>query len=130
MTVENIFCFIIALIIVITVLRLQKLEEKDRRSGLQVNSRDYRLENIIKSFFKKRGKKNEQRKENTTAAISIPEPSAEPEIELPDDFGIVIEPEEPELSDLPDINSSPSGETSVFDDLFNSDSDNWDDSNI
>ncbi len=64
MTVENIFCFIIALIIVITVLRLQKLEEEDRRNGLQVNSRDYRLGNIIKSFFKKRGKKNEQRKEN------------------------------------------------------------------
>ena len=64
MTVENIFCFIIALIIAITVLRLQKLEEKDRRNGLQVNSRDYRLENIIKNFFKKRGKKNEKRREN------------------------------------------------------------------
>ena len=64
MTVENIFCFIIALIIVITVLRLQKLEEKDRRSGLQVNSRDYRLKNIIKNFFKKRGKKDEKRREN------------------------------------------------------------------
>lgn len=64
MTVENIFCFIIALIIAITVLRLQKLEERDRRNGLQVNSRDYRLENIIKNFFKKRGKKNEKRKEN------------------------------------------------------------------
>lgn len=64
MTVENIFCFIIALIIAITVLRLQKLEERDRRNGLQVNSRDYRLENIIKNFFKKRGKKNEKRKES------------------------------------------------------------------
>lgn len=64
MTVENIFCFIIALIIAITVLRLQKLEEEDRRNGLQVNSRDYRLGNIIKNFFKKRGKKNEKRKEN------------------------------------------------------------------
>ena len=85
---------------------------------------------IIKQPAIQEVKKDEQRKENTTAAISIPEPSAEPEIELPDDFGIVIEPEEPELSDLPDINSSPSGETSVFDDLFNSDSDNWDDSNI
>lgn len=64
MTVENIFCFITALIIAITVLRLQKLEEEDRRNGLQVNSRDYRLGNIIKSFFKKRGKEHGKRKEN------------------------------------------------------------------
>lgn len=53
--------------------------------------------------------------------------SAEPDIDLPDDFGIVMEPEEPLPSDLPDINSD-SG--NIFDDLFNSDSDNWDDSNI
>ena len=85
---------------------------------------------ITKQTLAQENKKEESKNENAPAAISIPEPSAEPEIELPDDFGIVIEPEEPELSDLPDINSSPSGETSVFDDLFNSDSDNWDDSNI
>lgn len=54
------------------------------------------------------------------------EPS-EPDIDLPDDFGIVMEPEEPLPSDLPDINS---GSGNIFDDLFNSDSDNWDDSNI
>lgn len=53
--------------------------------------------------------------------------SAEPDINLPDDFGIVMEPEEPLPSDLPDINS---GSGNIFDDLFNSDSDNWDDSNI
>lgn len=53
--------------------------------------------------------------------------SAEPDIDLPDDFGIVMEPEEPLPSDLPDINS---GSGNIFDDLFNSDSDNWDDSNI
>ena len=53
--------------------------------------------------------------------------SSEPDIDLPDDFGIVMEPEEPLLSDLPDINS---GSGNIFDDLFNSDSDNWDDSNI
>ena len=53
--------------------------------------------------------------------------SAEPDIDLPDDFGIIMEPEEPLPSDLPDINS---GSGNIFDDLFNSDSDNWDDSNI
>lgn len=100
--------------------------KKDKRK----NQNKQASQVIIKQPAIQEVKKDEQRKENTTAAISIPEPSAEPEIELPDDFGIVIEPEEPELSDLPDINSSPSGETSVFDDLFNSDSDNWDDSNI
>lgn len=55
------------------------------------------------------------------------EPSEPPDIDLPDDFGIVMEPEEPLPSDLPDINS---GSGNIFDDLFNSDSDNWDDSNI
>ena len=59
---------------------------------------------------------------------SFPEPDfAESSIDLPDDFGVVMEPEEPLPSDLPDINSD-SG--NIFDDLFNSDSDNWDDSNI
>lgn len=53
--------------------------------------------------------------------------SSESDIDLPDDFGIVMEPEEPLPSDLPDINS---GSGNIFDDLFNSDSDNWDDSNI
>ena len=104
----------------------KRKSKKDKRK----NQNEQAAQVIIKQPAIQEVKKDEQRKENTTAAISIPEPSAEPEIELPDDFGIVIEPEEPELSDLPDINSSPSGETSVFDDLFNSDSDNWDDSNI
>lgn len=104
----------------------KRKSKKDKRK----NQNKQASQVIIKQPAIQEVKKDEQRKENTTAAISIPEPSAEPEIELPDDFGIVIEPEEPELSDLPDINSSPSGETSVFDDLFNSDSDNWDDSNI
>lgn len=104
----------------------KRKSKKDKRK----NQNKQASQVIIKQPAIQEVKKDEQRKENTTAAISIPEPSAEPELELPDDFGIVIEPEEPELSDLPDINSSPSGETSVFDDLFNSDSDNWDDSNI
>ena len=104
----------------------KRKSKKDKRK----NQNKQASQVIIKQPAIQEVKKDEQRKENTTAAISIPEPSAEPEIELPDDFGLVIEPEEPELSDLPDINSSPSGETSVFDDLFNSDSDNWDDSNI
>lgn len=104
----------------------KRKSKKDKRK----NQNKQASQVIIKQPAIQEVKKDEQRKENTTAAISIPEPSAEPEIELPDDFGIVIEPEEPELSDLPDINSSPSGETSVFDDLFKSDSDNWDDSNI
>ena len=104
----------------------KRKSKKDKRK----NQNKQASQVIIKQPTIQEVKKDEQRKENTTAAISIPEPSAEPEIELPDDFGIVIEPEEPELSDLPDINSSTSGEASVFDDLFNSDSDNWDDSNI
>lgn len=104
----------------------KRKSKKDKRK----NQNKQASQVIIKQPAIQEVKKDEQRKENTTAAISIPESSAEPEIELPDDFGIVIEPEEPELSDLPDINSSPSGGTSVFDDLFNSDSDNWDDSNI
>lgn len=104
----------------------KRKSKKDKRK----NQNKQASQVIIKQPAIQEVKKDEQRKENTTAAISIPEPSAEPEIELPDDFGIVIEPEEPELSDLPDINSSTSGGTSVFDDLFNSDSDNWDDSNI
>ena len=104
----------------------KRKSKKDKRK----NQNKQASQVIIKQPAIQEVKKDEQRKENTTAAISIPEPSAEPEVELPDDFGIVIEPEEPELSDIPDINSSPSGETSVFDDLFNSDSDNWDDSNI
>lgn len=104
----------------------KRKSKKDKRK----NQNKQASQVIIKQPAIQEVKKDEQRKESATAAISIPEPSAEPEIELPDDFGIVIEPEEPELSDLPDINSSPSGETSVFDDLFNSDSDNWDDSNI
>ena len=104
----------------------KRKSKKDKRK----NQNKQASQVIIKQPAIQEVKKDEQRRENTTAAISIPEPSAEPEIELPDDFGIVIEPEEPELSDLPDINSSTSGGTSVFDDLFNSDSDNWDDSNI
>lgn len=100
--------------------------KKDKRK----NQNKQASQVITKQTMAQENKKEESKNENTPAPISISEPSAEPEIELPDDFGIVIEPEEPELSDLPDINSSPSGETSVFDDLFNSDSDNWDDSNI
>lgn len=100
--------------------------KKDKRK----NQNKQASQVITKQTMAQENKKEESKNENTPAAISISEPSAEPEIELPDDFGIVIEPEEPELSDLPDINSSPSGGTSVFDDLFNSDSDNWDDSNI
>lgn len=100
--------------------------KKDKRK----NQNKQAPQAITKQTMAQENKKEESKNENAPAAIFIPEPSTEPEIELPDDFGIVIEPEEPELSDLPDINSSPSGETSVFDDLFNSDSDNWDDSNI
>lgn len=100
--------------------------KKDKRK----NQNKQTSQVITKQPATQESKKEEPKKENTPAAISIPEPPTEPEIELPDDFGIVIEPEEPELSDLPDINNSSSGGNSVFDDLFNSDSDNWDDSNI
>lgn len=55
------------------------------------------------------------------------EDSFNSDIELPDDFGIVIEPESPSITDLPDI-SSEEDNSGIFDELFNSDSDNWDDS--
>lgn len=58
---------------------------------------------------------------------SSPNTDSASDIELPDSFGIVIEQEPPSLDDLPDIDSSAGN---IFDELFNSDSDNWDDSNI
>ena len=71
----------------------KRKSKKDKRK----NQNKQASQVIIKQPAIQEVKKDEQRKENTTAAISIPEPSAEPEIELPDDFGIVIEPEEPEF---------------------------------
>ena len=57
----------------------------------------------------------------------IPMEQPPKEVELPDDFGIVMEPEEPEPIELPDPNEN---NRNIFDEIFNSDSDNWDDSNI
>ena len=83
-------------------------------------------------------KKSKKDKRKTQQQRQEPEIKQEPpkiipmeqppkEVELPDDFGIVMEPEEPEPIELPDPNEN---NRNIFDEIFNSDSDNWDDSNI
>ena len=80
---------------------------------------------------KKDKRKNQQQRQEPEIKQEPPKiiPMEQPpkEIELPDDFGIVMEPEEPEPIELPDPNEN---NRNIFDEMFNSDSDNWDDSNI
>lgn len=80
---------------------------------------------------KKDKRKNQQQRQEPEIKQEPPKiiPMEQPpkEIELPDDFGIVMEPEEPEPIELPDPNEN---NKNIFDEIFNSDSDNWDDSNI
>lgn len=101
----------------------KKKSRKDRRK-LKKNTQNPEAQSAAKT-------ENNNTVANPGQEKSLSEPdfteSAEPDIDLPDDFGIVMEPEEPLPSDLPDINS---GSGNIFDDLFNSDSNNWDDSNI
>ena len=84
-----------------------------------------------KKKSKKDKRKNQQQRQEPEIKQEPPKiiPMEQPpkEIELPDDFGIVMEPEEPEPIELPDPNEN---NRNIFDDIFNSDSDNWDDSNI
>ena len=80
---------------------------------------------------KKDNRKNQQQRQEPEIKQEPPKiiPMEQPpkEVELPDDFGIVMEPEEPEPIELPDPNEN---NRNIFDEIFNSDSDNWDDSNI
>lgn len=80
---------------------------------------------------KKDKRKNQQQRQEPEIKQEQPKiiPMEQPpkEVELPDDFGIVMEPEEPEPIELPDPNEN---NRNIFDEIFNSDSDNWDDSNI
>ena len=80
---------------------------------------------------KKDKRKNQQQRQEPEIKQEPPKiiPMEQPpkEVELPDDFGIVMEPEEPEPIELPDPNEN---NRNIFDEIFNSDSDNWDDSNI
>ena len=84
-----------------------------------------------KKKSKKDKRKNQQQRQEPEIKQEPPKiiPMEQPpkEIELPDDFGIVMEPEEPEPIELPDPNEN---NKNIFDEIFNSDSDNWDDSNI
>lgn len=80
---------------------------------------------------KKDKRKNQQQRQEPEIKQEPPKiiPMEQPpkEVEPPDDFGIVMEPEEPEPIELPDPNEN---NRNIFDEIFNSDSDNWDDSNI
>ena len=84
-----------------------------------------------KKKSKKDKRKNQQQRQEPEIKQEQPKiiPMEQPpkEVELPDDFGIVMEPEEPEPIELPDPNEN---NRNIFDEIFNSDSDNWDDSNI
>ena len=84
-----------------------------------------------KKKSKKDKRKNQQQRQEPEIKQEQPKiiPMEQPpkEVEPPDDFGIVMEPEEPEPIELPDPNEN---NRNIFDEIFNSDSDNWDDSNI
>lgn len=90
---------------------------------------------VIDKNGKKKSKKDKRKTQQQRQEPGIKQeppkiiPMEQPpkEVEPPDDFGIVMEPEEPEPIELPDPNEN---NKNIFDEIFNSDSDNWDDSNI
>ena len=86
---------------------------------------------LVNEESKKDKRKNQQQRQEPEIKQEQPKiiPMEQPpkEVEPPDDFGIVMEPEEPEPIELPDPNEN---NRNIFDEIFNSDSDNWDDSNI
>lgn len=114
----------------------EKIKEKQTEPP---KSKPQQNENPTATVIDKNGKKKSKKdKRKTQQQRQEPEIKQEPpkiipmeqppkEIELPDDFGIVMEPEEPEPIELPDPNEN---NKNIFDEIFNSDSDNWDDSNI
>ena len=114
----------------------EKIKEKQTEPP---KSKPQQNENPTATVIDKNGKKKSKKdKRKTQQQRQEPEIKQEPpkiipmeqppkEVELPDDFGIVMEPEEPEPIELPDPNEN---NRIIFDEIFNSDSDNWDDSNI
>lgn len=114
----------------------EKIKEKQTEPP---KSKPQQNENPTATVIDKNGKKKSKKdKRKTQQQRQEPEIKQEPpkiipmeqppkEVELPDDFGIVMEPEEPEPIELPDPNEN---NRNIFDEIFNSDSDNWDDSNI
>ena len=120
----------------------EKIKEKQAepsKTKSQVRQEPQQNENPTATVIDKNGKKKSKKdKRKTQQQRQEPEIKQEPpkiipmeqppkEVELPDDFGIVMEPEEPEPIELPDPNEN---NRNIFDEIFNSDSDNWDDSNI
>lgn len=120
----------------------EKIKEKQAESPKtksQARPEPQQNENPTATVIDKNGKKKSKKdKRKTQQQRQEPEIKQEPpkiipmeqppkEVELPDDFGIVMEPEEPEPIELPDPNEN---NRNIFDEIFNSDSDNWDDSNI
>ena len=120
----------------------EKIKEKQAeppKTKSQARPEPQQNENPTATVIDKNGKKKSKKdKRKTQQQRQKPEIKQEPpkiipmeqppkEVELPDDFGIVMEPEEPEPIELPDPNEN---NRNIFDEIFNSDSDNWDDSNI
>ena len=120
----------------------EKIKEKQTeppKTKLQASPEPQQNENPTATVIDKNGKrkskkdkrKNQQQRQEPEIKQEPPKiiPMEQPpkEVELPDDFGIVMEPEEPEPIELPDPNEN---NKNIFDEIFNSDSDNWDDSNI
>ena len=120
----------------------EKIKEKQAeppKTKLQARPEPQQNENPTATVIDKNGKrkskkdkrKNQQQRQEPEIKQEPPKiiPMEQPpkEVELPDDFGIVMEPEEPEPIELPDPNEN---NRNIFDEIFNSDSDNWDDSNI
>lgn len=120
----------------------EKIKEKQAeppKTKSQARPEPQQNENPTATVIDKNGKKKSKKdKRKTQQQRQEPEIKQEPpkiipmeqppkEVELPDDFGIVMEPEEPEPIELPDPNEN---NRNIFDEIFNSDSDNWDDSNI
>lgn len=120
----------------------EKIKEKKAeppKTKLQASPEPQQNENPTATVIDKNGKrkskkdkrKNQQQRQEPEIKQEQPKiiPMEQPpkEVEPPDDFGIVMEPEEPEPIELPDPNEN---NRNIFDEIFNSDSDNWDDSNI
>ena len=120
----------------------EKIKEKQTeppKTKLQASPEPQQNENPTATVIDKNGKrkskkdkrKNQQQRQEPEIKQEPPKiiPMEQPpkEVELPDDFGIVMEPEEPEPIELPDPNEN---NKNIFDEIFNSDSDNWDDTNI
>ena len=102
----------------------EKIKEKKAeppKTKLQASPEPQQNENPTATVIDKNGK----RKSKKDKLIPLEQPPKE--VEPPDDFGFVMEPEEPEPIELPDPNEN---NRNIFDEIFNSDSDNWDDSNI